>query len=452
VIQLTPDATSGDGRDEETSRRRRKDFSTPSMKAEIQKLIDEFRTQGWKSNPYELTQRLIDGQSEHVVTLVEMVLEQLPKSGTFFTDAISFVPELELPRLAGLAIAKLKQSGTSEDFITHCSLQRVEALHPFLTEIYELKPNWRSYYSDWPWRKSGALHFEFLKQVVENSSDPEASQKAWRILLETRHSPILEYCAQHSDFVGDSAARSDFLEVGFELGSRRFRQLYGDEVHHLVFPEAYWRKEKTPPHLAKRHPTWNCSEGRVTSPSRFGGLGAHTCGACGKQGHHLLSLTEIPNQLAITGLRQARFETCLSCLGWEVPQMFYRHDGSGDVITIAYEGPRIVPKFPSEPFIETEIRFTETPQRWQWQDWAVTNSRQNLHRLGGHPCWIQSADYQRCPLCHDTMSFLFQLDSDLLVGSSGSKPTGEFLWGSGGICYAHWCDRCKVSGYSWQCT
>ena len=425
------------------------------MKAEIQKLIDEFRAQAWKSNPYELTHRLIDSHREHVVTLVEMVLEQLPKSGTFFTDTVSFVPEDELHRFASLAIATLRKRGqqeTSEEFITHCSLQRVDALHPFLTEIYELKPNWRSYYSDWPWRKSGVLHFEFLKRVAQDTSVPEESQEAWRILLETRHPPILEYCAQHSDLVGDSAASSDFLEVGFELANRAFRQLYGNEVHHLIFPDAYWRNEKTPPHLVKRHPTWRCSEVQPSSPSKFGGLGAHTCGACGKQGHHLLSLTEIPKQLAMTGLRQARFETCLSCLGWEVPQLFYRHDSGGDIVSIAYEGPRIVPQFPAEPFIETEVRFAKTPQRWQWQDWAVTNSRQNLHRLGGHPCWIQSAEYLKCPLCQETMSFLFQLDSHLLVGSDVSKSPGEFLWGSGGICYAHWCDQCKVSGYLWQCT
>lgn len=421
------------------------------MKNEIQKLIDEFGAQGWKSNPYDLTCRLIDSDSEHVLTLVEMVLDQLPKSGTFFADAISFVPENELLRLAGLAIATLSKGGeqeTAEEFITHCSLQRVEALHPYLADIYKLKPNWSSYYSDWPWRKSGLLHFEFLKRVAEDTSN---SDEAWKILLETRHPVILKYCADHAEQVGDSAANYDFREVGFELKAGVFRQLYTDDVKHLIFPGAYLQTEKPAPHMTKRHPTWRCEDAHHSSLHRFGGSGAHTCSACGNQGHHLLSLAQIPKHLPITALSQIRFETCLSCLGWEVPQMFYRHENNGDVVPVGYEGPRIVPQFPSEPFIETEIHLAQTPARWQWQDWAVANSRQNLHRVGGHPCWIQRAEYVSCPLCRETMNFLFQLDSDLLTGAEESRP-GEFLWGSGGICYGHWCDQCKVSGYLWQCT
>ena len=89
--------------------------------------------------------------------------------------------------------------------------------------------------------------------------------------------------------------------------------------------------------------------------------------------------------------------------------------------------------------------------REEKQDWGLSNGRQNLHRIGGHPCWIQSAEYLECPLCENTMSFLFQLDSDLLTKAPGSESR-EFLWGSGGICYAQWCDHCKVSEYLWQCT
>ena len=423
------------------------------MKSEIQKLIDEFSAQGWKSNPYDLTCRLIDSNGEHILTLVEMVLDQLPKSGTFFDDAISFVPEDELPRLAELAVAKLRKGGqqqTAEEFIARCSLQRVDALHPFLVDIYKLKPNWSSYYSDWPWRNSGLLHFDFLKRVAENTSESDASQEAWRILLETRHPPILEYCAEHTELVGASAASSDFLEVGFELSDGTLRHLYRDDVWHLIFPDGYWNGQGTPVHMRKRHPTWRCPDVRLSASFKFGGLGTHTCAACGKQGHHLFSLSDIRKGPEISKLPHTRFETCLSCLGWEVPQMFYHHESSGNVVSVGYEGERIIPQFPAEPFIETEVRLAQTPRRWQWQDWAVANNRQNLHRLGGFPCWIQSAEYLKCPLCHATMNFLFQLDSDLLIGAD-SKP-GEFLWGSGGICYGHWCDQCEVSGYLWQCT
>lgn len=41
------------------------------------------------------------------------------------------------------------------------------------------------------------------------------------------------------------------------------------------------------------------------------------------------------------------------------------------------------------------------------------------------------------------MRFLLQLDSGLDDGC---------LWGSGGILYVFWCDTCRVSNQTWQCT
>lgn len=377
------------------------------MRREIQELIDKVRAQGLKADAHGFTERLIVGPPEHVVVLVEMVLEQLPRAGPYFEEAISFLPEDELPRLARLAVAILSQGGTQETaeaFIAHCSLQQVEALHPLLGEIWKLKPNWDSSFFDWPWRGSGQAHFDLL-----------ALAEAWDILLETRDPANLEFCAGQS--------RQDFLSVGFE-GQR---QLFPDEVWHFVFPSE------------KKHPTWSCDQGQRL---QFGGPGRHTCAACGNQGHHLISL-DLPLGLGVTQRDHLRLETCLSCLGWEVHSLYYRHDVDGKLSPVGYEGGRVVPQFPSPPFQEKEIQLARTPRRWQWQDWGVTNGRQNLHRLGGHPCWIQDADYLVCPQCQSTMSFLFQLDS---------YPDDGFLWGSGGICYGQWCDRCKVSGYLWQCT
>jgi hypothetical protein len=415
------------------------------MKTEIQKMIDGFKAEGWKSHPYDLCCRLFDQGSDEVFLLVEMALNQLSKSGTFFDDAISFVREEKLPILAALAIETLRKGGeqeAAEAFIAHCSLQQPEALHPFLGEIYELKPNWDTYYSNWPWRKSDLLHFEFLKRVAEEASGSE-SEDAWKILLETRHSRVLNYYAERFALVSAPRVGEEFLEVGFELRGGKFHQLYHDTVMHCIFPGDYGNSKNTPNHLVKRHPTWRGAEASLSTPHTFGGVGSHNCSACGELGHNLISLLQIPEQLPITSLQTVRFETCLSCLGWEVPRMFYQHTPNGSIAPIGYTGSRIVPKFPAEPFKETQMHLAVTPRRWRWQDWAVTNSRQNLNRFGGHPCWVQNSDYLQCPLCSETMSFLFQLDSDMPAG---------FLWGSGGICYVQWCDRCKVSGLFWQCT
>jgi hypothetical protein len=102
---------------------------------------------------------------------------------------------------------------------------------------------------------------------------------------------------------------------------------------------------------------------------------------------------------------------------------------------------------PAGPLGEAEVRPVETPRRWRWQDWALSNGRENLNRVGGEPCWVQSAEYFDCPTCGSLMSFLMQLDSDL-----PTEDGGEWLWGSGGIGYGFWCDRCKVSAFLWQCT
>ena len=93
------------------------------------------------------------------------------------------------------------------------------------------------------------------------------------------------------------------------------------------------------------------------------------------------------------------------------------------------------------------VGLAETPRRWFWQDWGCSNSRENLNRIGGEPCWVQDAEYPRCPTCDSVMTFLFELDSDLPMANGG-----EWLWGSGGITYGFWCDPCGVSGFLWQCT
>jgi hypothetical protein len=82
-----------------------------------------------------------------------------------------------------------------------------------------------------------------------------------------------------------------------------------------------------------------------------------------------------------------------------------------------------------------------------WQDWGLANGRENLHRVGGHPSWIQSAAFPDCLSCGTTMQFLLQLDSEIPTADGQ-----EWLWGSGGICYSFQCSPCRVTTHLWQCT
>jgi len=77
----------------------------------------------------------------------------------------------------------------------------------------------------------------------------------------------------------------------------------------------------------------------------------------------------------------------------------------------------------------------------------VVQRGENLYRIGGHPTWIQPAEYPTCPNCCRLMPIFLQLDSHF-----PTEGFAEFLWGSGGICYVCLCGECGVSASFWQCT
>lgn len=104
------------------------------------------------------------------------------------------------------------------------------------------------------------------------------------------------------------------------------------------------------------------------------------------------------------------------------------------------------PEFFAEPLPEVGIGLAETPARWRAQDWALSNGRENLNRVGGEPSWIQGAHYPTCPACSRTMAFLAQLDTLEFA------EHGEWMWGSGGMAYIFWCNACRYSATNWQCT
>ena len=62
----------------------------------------------------------------------------------------------------------------------------------------------------------------------------------------------------------------------------------------------------------------------------------------------------------------------------------------------------------------------------------------SFSQLGGHPTWIQDAEYPLCPQCSHTMMFLAQLDyADI-------EQYGE------GIIYAFICPECRTTATSYQ--
>ncbi|WP_366290758.1 DUF1963 domain-containing protein [Paenibacillus sp. AN1007] len=68
-------------------------------------------------------------------------------------------------------------------------------------------------------------------------------------------------------------------------------------------------------------------------------------------------------------------------------------------------------------------------------EWAMEPS---LSQVGGHPGWVQDADYPECPACSTTMKALGQLDGELI------QEHGE------GVYYMFACEPCQMTAVSYQ--
>ena len=239
------------------------------------------------------------------------------------------------------------------------------------------------------------------------------------------------------------------LAAGYEYRENAFRRLCSPQVYHIMFDAAYLGHDREPYWrrlIFENHPTWIFPDQHRTS-MKFGGVNDNNCLVCGEQLHHIITLDPIPVGLPITYRSRLELATCLSCLGWKQQVLCYHHDSDGTPTNIGLSYQNVTPEFPTKPFIPTTVYLARTPERWRWQDWALANSRENLHRVGGEPCWIQGPEYPDCPECYRRMSFLLQLD-----GNFPLDDQFEWLWGAGGLGYCFWCDQCKVSAFTWQCT
>lgn len=429
-----------------------------SAQQQIETIVQLLETKGVPAAPVLETIALATSHPEAVSDLAIAVMKRFPKGGTFLDGAFTYLPQDQWPALIAHALDALEASSGKNDaagsVIAYASLQCPSALHPYLSRIFVVRPNAGCYYERFPWRESGDLHFEYLRSVIESTaSSNETRTRAWTNICETRHVKVIEHAlsyAEMPDLAPSGWPQEEWIKaslhhVGYHHDGHELQRLCPDAVYHLQFADPYFELESRPPWLARIHPTWKLTN--TTQAVPFGGVSTNRCSLCGETLHRLLVLEPIPAGLGVTRLTRLELTTCLSCLGWEKQPLFYQHDQNGCPTNVGYDGPAVKPQFPVGPLKETEARLSETPRRWFWQDWALSNSRENLNRIGGEPCWIQNAEYPQCPLCQRIMPYLMQLDSDLPMDEER-----EWLWGSGGIGYGFWCDQCKVSGFFWQCT
>jgi len=429
-----------------------------SPKQQIDSIIRYLEKHGVQATPVVESANLATSHPEAISDFVMSVIGRFPKGGTFLHLTFSFLPQERWSEVVEFALNALEVSGGTKDaarsVIDYASFQCPQALHPHLDRLFQLQLHYQSYIRAYPWRESGEQHFPFLRSTLEHAdSTDDERELAWVALHETRHANAVSYATSYAEMRSnlpflprsDEWIRGHLHRVGFHSENYSLRRLCTDSLYHLQLSPSFFVPLTRPHWLERIHPTWQLPDSIQTL--QFGGMGQNACSSCGQKQHRLLTLDPIPAGLGVTGMGKLELDTCLSCLGWEQQQLFYKHDDDGIPFSVCYGGPSVVPQFPVGPLRETEVGLSSTPRRWFWQDWACSNSRENLNRIGGEPCWIQDAEYPNCPFCLKTMHFLFQLDSDLPTASGK-----EWLWGSGGIAYGFWCDECKVSGFLWQCT
>jgi hypothetical protein len=330
------------------------------------------------------------------------------------------------------------------------SLQAPELLTTaHLGVIWDLGVNRSAYYASWPWRAStDQRERQRLLAVLQSGVDAEAARAA-ACLMQMGDVRIVRE-VQRIGVPGPSFRATDPRWVGFAAVAGDLVSLTPPGVYHLQFPGGVLRAYQWPgTGLPVPHPTWDLSPDAHSAPEavRLGGTTTGSCPTCHGPVHRLLHLTPVPDDLGVSACPSLELATCLTCLGWAHPVIYTSHAPDGTVVQLLPDGPvRQEPPFTEEPLPETNVSLAVTPPRWRAQDWALSNGRENLNRLGGQPCWIQGADYPTCPACARTMTFLAQLDT------LDFAEHGQWMWGSGGIAYLFWCDNCRHSAATWQCT
>ena len=414
----------------------------------VQSVIDTATKRPLDASWIEKVWFIVENRRELLPRLVEETIKQQPRPDIWAGDAISYLGEDELAPLIAFALQSWeadKSNHSAQLVLEHAAMQLPHLLRDFLPSLFDVATRDRHFTTaiQAAWRGAKTRDFSWMKARLEgNAAQLRAVRQA---LLETRDPIAFGWVRQ--SFENDSQFAAWLLEVGWRESGDNWRALYSAQHRHLSFSREYLSQfDASSGSSHVHHPTWTArGEG---APQRLGGWGAAKCGGCGGQLHHLLTLDPVPQYLGVS-LPRLQLEVCLSCLSWEAMPLFYAHDELGAPRSLALEIQ--APQFVTGPLRETQVTLAATGARWQWQDWGLTNGRENLHRVGGHPSWIQSAEYPPCPHCGETMNFLMQLDSELPM-QSPDDCGGAWMWGSGGIGYVFWCDACRVSASLLQCT
>ncbi|WP_324028214.1 hypothetical protein QSV08_09865 [Maribacter sp. BPC-D8] len=423
------------------------------MKSPSEKLIEDFKQHSWQvPNLYQRLFELFDEPNE-IFSFCKQFLIEFEDSTTLFNDALSYVTKENFKDLILLAINTLKQSKNDNDnaaeVIAYASLQFPDLLHQHLDVLFKLKPNESSYYSEYPWRD---LPFEkalILKdKFIAAKTKKHEKEKLFSCLLETRNLKIIEevysYTKENNFFqyINDEDLNGYLIacleNVGYTIKENKITRYCSKKVRHINFQTNYFLNKK-PIHF-KKHPTWY-----LNSENNSYNFGGAITNDENNPLTHIITLSTILKELGISDLTELTLGLHINEINEGYGNVYYKHNNLGKPQLIG--DLHNIEDCIDLPIKPTTIKLAVTPERWKYQFWGSANSRENLFRIGGEPTWIQSAEVLTCPKCKEKMNFLLQLDT-AVPDTNGD----ELYFGSGGICYAFWCDEDKISGYSMQWT
>lgn len=362
------------------------------------------------------------------------MIRQNARSCWYIAPICDRLPAGSLRHLAAEA-ARARGDGGNEaadKAIAYVSVHQPGALTAHLPALWDIRPNPQSYCASWPWRAADDAEITRLLRVASDASEPDA-RFAVSCLIQTRRPEILARLPAGNDHLA---------MAGFERdGDGELRRLHATAVWHLAFPPQILQQWAAQRPLRRRQPSWPASTGSGQQHVTSGFLD-QTCPACGQRLHRLLRLDPVPSGIGITSRERLEFAWCPLC-GMFTGTRYARHapDGTPEPFPARRgSGPDHEPE-PFEDWLipQTPVELVRLGERWRQQDWGLANDRENLHRAGGEPTWIQDAGYPACPGCPQTMSAAGQI-------------AVEDLWNAEGICYLLWCDPCAISAIVYQQT
>lgn len=165
------------------------------------------------------------------------------------------------------------------------------------------------------------------------------------------------------------------------------------------------------------------------------------CGWCGRDLSTLFDLDLRNRRLSFLGLSgtQLRIARCDFCSPYAT--VFTDVDFEGHVCWSASNGPKPVDfdsNWAEYPFIGRQLVLG--PRRRTPAETVGAYQGAHNSELGGHPDWIQDAEYPLCPECQRRMTFLGQIE------------TADIIKHAEGITYAFLCAECDKAATSYQQT